>query len=142
MNHPPPQITPSIWREMVEKWANPNWLEISDKNKKNREKSELATTSDSAPLAKYRYEEDKNWASSKAKDLHDGIIEADAAKVSQGEEPNRFSIYQEVIGPQHHKRVLGMGHGMSSRLGVRLLESFDMDNDESDEETTDETNAA
>ncbi|CAI0426725.1 unnamed protein product [Linum tenue] len=60
MNHPPPQITPSIWREMVQKWANLNWLEISDKNKKNREKSELATTSGSAPLTKYRYEEDND----------------------------------------------------------------------------------
>ncbi|CAI0430531.1 unnamed protein product [Linum tenue] len=125
MNHPPPQISPSIWREM----------EMSDKNKGNREKSELAATGGSAPLAKYRHEEikqtgkepdliemfrrfhvkkDKNWVSSKAKPLHDGKIEAEAEKVSQGEEPNRFVIYQEVIGPQRPKRVIGMGHGVSS----------------------------
>ncbi|CAI0431998.1 unnamed protein product [Linum tenue] len=124
MNHPPPQISPSIWREM----------EMSEKNKGNREKSELAATGGSAPLAKYRLEEikqtrkepdpiemfrrfhvkDKNWVSSKAKTLHDGMIQAEAEKVSQGEEPNKFAIYQEVIGPQRPKRVLGMGHGVSS----------------------------
>ncbi|CAI0545623.1 unnamed protein product [Linum tenue] len=112
----------------------------------NREKSELAATGGSALLAKYRHEED-------------GTIQAEAEKVSQGEEPNKFAIYQEVIGPQRPKRVIGMGHG---RLGVRLPESFDMDlnseangeqgrvgethgndvaNDESDEETAEETTA-
>ncbi|CAL1355049.1 unnamed protein product [Linum trigynum] len=158
---------------MVQKWTDPNWVEISDKNKENLGKSELAATGTSAPLAKYRHEEikqagkepdpiemfgcfhvkkDKNWVSSKAKNLHDG-----GEKVSQGEEPNIFAIYQEGIGPQHPKRVLGMGHG---RLGVRLPESFDMDlyseangehgrvgethdndafDDESDEGTADET---
>ncbi|CAI0430530.1 unnamed protein product, partial [Linum tenue] len=78
-----------------------NDMEMSDKNKGNREKSELAATGGSAPLAKYRHEED-------------GKIEAEAEKVSQGEEPNRFVIYQEVIGPQRPKRVIGMGHGVSS----------------------------
>ncbi|CAI0545625.1 unnamed protein product [Linum tenue] len=141
MNHPPPQISPSIWREMLQKWTNPNWVNIG-----NREKSELAATGGSALLAKYRHEED-------------GTIQAEAEKVSQGEEPNKFAIYQEVIGPQRPKRVIGMGHG---RLGVRLPESFDMDlnseangeqgrvgethgndvaNDESDEETAEETTA-
>ncbi|CAL1355050.1 unnamed protein product [Linum trigynum] len=115
---------------MVQKWTDPNWVEISDKNKENLGKSELAATGTSAPLAKYRHEEikqagkepdpiemfgcfhvkkDKNWVSSKAKNLHDG-----GEKVSQGEEPNIFAIYQEGIGPQHPKRVLGMGHGVSS----------------------------
>ncbi|CAL1402874.1 unnamed protein product [Linum trigynum] len=59
MNHPPPQISPSIWREMFQKWTNPNWVEMSDKNKGNREKSELAATGGSSPLAKYRHEEIK-----------------------------------------------------------------------------------
>ncbi|CAI0433538.1 unnamed protein product [Linum tenue] len=125
MNHPPPQINPSIWREM----------EISDKNKDNQEMSELAATGGSTPLAKYRHEEikqtgkepdpiemfkrfhvkkDKHWVSSMAKDLYDGMIEAGAEKVSQGEEPKRFAINQEVIGPQLPKCVLGMGHGVSS----------------------------
>ncbi|CAL1411108.1 unnamed protein product [Linum trigynum] len=60
INHPPPQISPSTWREMVQKWTNPNWVEMSDKNKGNREKSELVATGGSAPLAKYRHEEDLN----------------------------------------------------------------------------------
>ncbi|CAL1402875.1 unnamed protein product [Linum trigynum] len=89
--------------------------------------------------------------------MHDGMIQAEAEKVSQGEEPNKFAIYQEVIRPQRPKRVLGMGHG---RLGVRLPESFNMDlnseangeqgrvgetqgndvaNDESDNESDEET---
>ncbi|CAI0381840.1 unnamed protein product [Linum tenue] len=105
MNHPLPQISPSIWRKMVQKWTNPNWVEMSDKNKGNREKSELAATGGSAPLAKYdmkrrfHVKKDKNWVSSKARTLHDGMIQAEADKVSQGEEPNKFAIYQEVIGP-------------------------------------------
>ncbi|CAL1407645.1 unnamed protein product [Linum trigynum] len=91
MNHPPPQISPSIWREKVQKLTYPNWVEMSDKNKGNQEKSELAATGGSASLAKYRHEEikqtekepdpiemfrrfhvkkDKNWVSSKAKTLN------------------------------------------------------------------------
>ncbi|CAL1401345.1 unnamed protein product [Linum trigynum] len=50
INHPPPQISPSIWMEMVQKWTDPNWVEMSDKNEENREKSELAATGGSAPL--------------------------------------------------------------------------------------------
>ncbi|CAI0400731.1 unnamed protein product [Linum tenue] len=108
---------------------------------------------------RFHVKKDKNWVSSKAKTLHDGMIQAEGEKVSQGEEPNIFAVYQEVIGPQRPKRVLGMGHG---RLGVRLPKSFDMDlnseangeqgrlgktqgndvsDDESDEETVEETTA-
>ncbi|CAI0476545.1 unnamed protein product [Linum tenue] len=44
------------------------------------------------------------------------MIEAEAEKVSQGEEPSIFAIYQEVIGSQCPKRVLGINgyHGVSS----------------------------
>ncbi|CAI0432745.1 unnamed protein product, partial [Linum tenue] len=62
----------------------------------------------------FHVKKDKNWVSSKAKTLHDVMIEAEDEKVTQGEEPNRFAIYQEVIGPQRPKHVLGMGHGVSS----------------------------
>ncbi|CAL1410557.1 unnamed protein product [Linum trigynum] len=42
------------------------------------------------------------------------MVQVEAEKVPQGEEPNKFASYQEVIGPQRPKGVLGMGHGVSS----------------------------
>ncbi|CAI0627317.1 unnamed protein product, partial [Linum tenue] len=97
-----------------------NDMEMSDKNKENREKSELAATAvqhrwpSTYMKRRFHVKNDKNWVILKAKTLHDRMIEAEAEKVSQGEEPNRFSIYQEVTGPQRPKRVLGMSHEVSS----------------------------
>ncbi|CAL1394021.1 unnamed protein product [Linum trigynum] len=62
----------------------------------------------------FHAKKDKNWVSLKAKELHNGMIEAEAAKVSQGEDLNRFTIIQEVNGAQHPNRVVWIGYGVSS----------------------------
>ncbi|CAL1355275.1 unnamed protein product [Linum trigynum] len=36
INNPPTEIPAHIWREMVNKWSDPNWKSTSDKNKANR----------------------------------------------------------------------------------------------------------
>ncbi|CAI0626197.1 unnamed protein product [Linum tenue] len=135
-------------------------MEMSDKNKGNREKSELAATGGSAPLAKYRHEED-------------GIIQAEAEKVVKVAasvvrriEPKKRGTNDEKMKKLEDEIVDGRNavphivESVLQRLGVRLPESFDIDlnneangeqgrvgetqgkdvaDDESDEETAEET---
>ncbi|CAI0432313.1 unnamed protein product [Linum tenue] len=136
-----------------------NDMEMSDTNKGNREKSELAATGGSAPLAKYRHEEikqtgkepdsiemfrrfhvkkDKNWVSSKAKTLHDGMIQAEAEKSGlqqalsggsnqrKGKNDEKMKKLEDEIVDVRNA-VPHIGESVLQRLGVRLPESFDMD---------------
>ncbi|XP_065618133.1 uncharacterized protein LOC112025790 isoform X2 [Quercus suber] len=48
-------LTP-FWKEMVDKWMEGDWGDISLINKGNRNKFEIFSTTSSVPMAKYRYE--------------------------------------------------------------------------------------
>ncbi|CAI0399722.1 unnamed protein product [Linum tenue] len=135
INNPPTEIPAHIWREMVNKWSDPNWKSTSDKNKANREKSELTATGGSVPMAKFRLDQIKKtgkepdpietfkkfhvkkgngeFTTPKAQTIHAELKNKEAEKLSQGEEVNQFAIYGEVVGKQPRKRVLGMGYGVT-----------------------------
>ncbi|CAI0380757.1 unnamed protein product [Linum tenue] len=135
LNNPPTEIPAHIWRDMVNKWSDPNWKSTSDKNKANREKSEITATGGSVPMAKFRLDQIKKtgkepdpietfkkfhvkksngeFTTPKAQTIHAELKNKEAEKLTQGEEVNQFAIYGEVVGKQSRKRVLGMGYGVS-----------------------------
>ncbi|CAL1381747.1 unnamed protein product [Linum trigynum] len=117
LNNPPTEIPAHIWRDMVNKWSDPNWKSTSDKNKANREKSELTATGGSIPMAKFRLDQIKKmekepdpietfrkfhvkkangeFTTPKAQTIHAEFKNKEAEKLSQGEEVNQFAIYGE-----------------------------------------------
>ncbi|CAL1370181.1 unnamed protein product [Linum trigynum] len=117
INNPPTEIPAHIWRDMVNKWSDPNWKSTSDKNKANREKSELTATGGSVPMAKFRLDQIKKTGKEpnpietfkkfhvkkgngeftilKAQTIHAELKNKEAEKLSQGEEVNEFAIYGE-----------------------------------------------
>ncbi|CAI0399193.1 unnamed protein product [Linum tenue] len=117
LNNPPTEIPAHIWRDMVNKWSDPNWKSTSDKNKANREKSELTATGGSVPMAKFRLDQIKKtgkepdpietfkkfhvkkangeFTTPKAQTIHVELKNKEAEKLSQGEEENQFAIYGE-----------------------------------------------
>ncbi|CAL1355319.1 unnamed protein product [Linum trigynum] len=135
LNNPPTEIPAHIWRDMVNKWSDPNWKSTSDKNKANREKSEITATGGSVPMANFRLDQIKKtgkepdpietfkkfhvkkangeFTTPKAQTIHAELKNKEAEKLTQGEEVNQFAIYGEVVGKQSRKRVLGMGYGVS-----------------------------
>ncbi|CAL1379501.1 unnamed protein product [Linum trigynum] len=135
LNNPPTEIPADIWRDMVNKWSDPNWKSTSDKNKANREKSEITATGGYVPMAKFRLDQIKKtgkepdpietfkkfhvkkangeFTTPKAQTIHVELKNKEAEKLTQGEEVNQFAIYGEVVGKQSRKRVLGMGYGVS-----------------------------
>ncbi|CAL1360140.1 unnamed protein product [Linum trigynum] len=117
INNPPTEIPAHIWREMVNKWSDPNWKSTTDKNKANREKSELTATGGSVPMAKFRLDQIKKtgkepdpietfkkfhvkkgngeFTTPKAQTIHAELKNKKAEKLSQGEEVNQFAIYED-----------------------------------------------
>ncbi|CAI0475613.1 unnamed protein product [Linum tenue] len=137
INDPPTEIPAHIWREMVNKWSDPKWKSTSDKNKANREKSEVTATGGFVPMANFRLDQIKKtgkepnpietfkkfhvkkgngeFTTPKAQTIHAELKNKEAEKLSQGEEVNQFSIYGEVVGKHPRKRVLGMGYGEKAK---------------------------
>ncbi|CAL1376918.1 unnamed protein product [Linum trigynum] len=114
----------------------------------------------------FHVKKDKNWVSSKAKTLHEGMIEAEAEKEDRtkerGENDEKMKKLEDEIVDVRNA-VPHIVESVLRRLGVRLPESFDMDlnseangehgrvgetqgndvaDEESDEETVYETVAA
>ncbi|KAL0014011.1 hypothetical protein SO802_001080 [Lithocarpus litseifolius] len=51
--HPPDDVTPTIWKEMCNKWNNRKWKEKNDRNKINRKENQaIIATTGSVPMAK------------------------------------------------------------------------------------------
>ncbi|KAL0011924.1 hypothetical protein SO802_007032 [Lithocarpus litseifolius] len=101
--HPPDDVTPTIWKEMCNKWNNRKWKEKSDRNKTNcKENQAIIATTGSVPMAKCRKELEK--------------MDARKSEVaSQGEIVNDSQIFFEVTGPPTCGRVLGMGAGVKPK---------------------------
>ncbi|CAI0540405.1 unnamed protein product [Linum tenue] len=135
LSNPPTEIPAHIWRDMVNKWSDPNWKSTGDKNKGNRGKSVITTNGGSVPMEKFRLDQIKKtgkepdpietfkkfhvkkangeFTTPKAQTIHAELKNKEAEKLSQGEEVNQFAIYGEVVGKQYRKRVMGMGYGVS-----------------------------
>ncbi|CAN1236934.1 hypothetical protein LINGRAPRIM_LOCUS1784 [Linum grandiflorum] len=137
--HPPENITPTIWRQMVDKWSTDKWAEKSVQNKDNRSNSGLKGTGGSIPMAKFRADKkkkdgvepspidlwekfhmkkDKTWSTEKAETMHNDMKARQVASIDEGVIPNDWDIYHDVIGKPKHGRVLGMG------VGVKVTDVF------------------
>ncbi|KAL0002288.1 hypothetical protein SO802_016069 [Lithocarpus litseifolius] len=125
----PSFIPTPFWKEMVDKWMEGDWGETSLTNKENKNKSKIFSTTDSVPMAKYRYEmyletgsepspidcfkkihtkkDGKEWATDHAKTLFDKMDAIKANAVSEGTKKNDYQIFPGCI--------LGMGIGIKAK---------------------------
>ncbi|KAK9991262.1 hypothetical protein SO802_026247 [Lithocarpus litseifolius] len=135
--HPPDDVTPTIWKEMCNKWNNRKWKEKSDRNKTNgKENQAIIATTGSVPMAKRRKELEKNgcepsliecfrsmhmkkdgvtFASENAQKLYEKMDARKSEVASQGEIVTDSQIFFEVTRPPTRGRVLGMGAGVKPK---------------------------
>ncbi|KAK4847845.1 hypothetical protein QYF36_006454 [Acer negundo] len=121
--HPPDNVSPVVWKEMVDKWMDAKCQNKSKKSPNSQKSVQMCHTAGSVSFAKYKYEQVKQtgvepnpidsfkkFNMSKTKDGEAKWSKEAAA--NQDYKVDDWDIYLEVVGEASHGHVVGLGRGM------------------------------
>ncbi|KAL0007331.1 hypothetical protein SO802_008833 [Lithocarpus litseifolius] len=104
--HPPDDVTPTIWKEMCNKWNNHKWKE---------EKNGCEPSPIECFRSMHMKKDGVTFASEKAQKLYEKMGARKSEVASQDEIVNDSQIFFEVTGPPTCGCVLGMGAGVKPK---------------------------